>query len=76
MKYTHQVQFPILASAIADLGERRNQFLWATGLAAASFILTLLAFIISVLFWVNKIFRWGGAAGCSGLQLCNFFHPS
>ena len=42
----HQVQFPILASAIASLRESRNQYLWATGLAGASFIIALLAFII------------------------------
>lgn len=44
----HQVQFPILASAIAQLREARNQFLWATWLAAASFIIAVLAFIVSV----------------------------
>jgi hypothetical protein len=44
----HQVQFPILASAIAELRETRNQFLWATCLAAASFIIALLALIVSI----------------------------
>lgn len=44
----HQVQFPILAAAIAELRDSRNQFLWATGLAGASFIIALLAFVIGV----------------------------
>lgn len=44
----HQVQFPILASAIAGLRESRNQYLWATGLAGASFIIALFAFIFGV----------------------------
>jgi hypothetical protein len=45
----HQVQFPILASAIASLRDARNRYLWATGLAGASFIIALLAFIVGVL---------------------------
>jgi len=43
-----QVQFPVLASAIASLRESRNQFLWATALAGASFLIALLAFIVSI----------------------------
>lgn len=44
----HQVQFPILASAIASLREERNKFLWATWLAGASFVIALLAFAFSI----------------------------
>lgn len=44
----HQVQFPILASAIASLRESRNQFLWATWIAVASFIIALLALIVGL----------------------------
>jgi len=44
----HQVQFPILASAIASLREERNKFLWATWLAGASFLIALLAFAVSI----------------------------
>lgn len=44
----HQVQFPILASAIASLREERNKFLWATWLAGASFLIALLAFAFSM----------------------------
>ena len=44
----HQVQFPILAAAIAELRDSRSHFLWATGLAIASFIIALLAFILGI----------------------------
>jgi len=39
----HRIQFPMLAAAIASLREARNQFLWATGLAAGSLILSIVA---------------------------------
>ena len=44
----HQVQFPILASAIASLRDSRNQFLWATALGGASFFIALLALVFSI----------------------------
>lgn len=44
----HQVQFPILASAVAQLKESRNQFVLATSLAAASLVIAFLALIVSM----------------------------
>jgi hypothetical protein len=45
----HQVQFPMLAAAIAALRDERNKFLWATWLAGASLILSIIALAVSVL---------------------------
>ena len=45
----HNVQFPILAAAIAALREVRNKFLWATWLAGASFVLSVIAVTLSVM---------------------------
>ena len=45
----HNVQFPILAAAIAALREERNKFLWATWLAGASFVLSAIAVTLSAM---------------------------
>lgn len=44
----HQVQFPILGAAVAELRESHNKYLWATGVAAASFIIALVALIVGI----------------------------
>jgi len=44
----HQVQFPLLAAAIASLRESRNQYLWATWLSAASLLISLTALAIGL----------------------------
>lgn len=44
----HQIQFPILASALATLRESRNQFLWATSLAGFSLIVAFAALVVGL----------------------------
>lgn len=45
----HQVQFPMLASAIASLREARNQYLVPTLLSAGSLILSIVALCVGFL---------------------------
>ena len=51
----HNVQFPILASAIAELREERDKYLWGIRLAAASFVVSIIAILIALV------------GGCDGL---------
>lgn len=44
----HQVQFPLLAAAIASLRESRNQYLWATLLSGASLLISLIALAVGL----------------------------
>lgn len=47
-EHPHNVQFPILAAAIASLRDERNKFLWAIWLAGASFVLSVIALVVGV----------------------------
>lgn len=51
----HNVQFPILASAIAELREERDKYLWGIRLATASFVVSIIALLIALV------------GGCAGL---------
>ncbi len=45
----HCVNFPFLASVLADLKEERGRFVWATGIAALSLVVSIVSIAIAVL---------------------------